>query len=68
MVYNFFDKKTGSVTASQMISNLNEFAQELHKPVIENFKRRKAYARFKNDKWVTDLDKVRQRDHSLLKT
>ena len=51
-----------------MISNLNEFAQELHKPVIENFKRRKAYARFKNDKWVTDLDKVRQRDHSLLKT
>ena len=47
MVYNFFDKKTGSVTTSQMISNLNEFAQELHKPVIENFKRRKVYARFK---------------------
>ena len=68
MVYNFFDKKTGSVTASQMISNLNEFAQELHKPVIENFKRRKEYARFKNDKWATDLDKERQRDHSFLRT
>ena len=38
MVYTFFDKKTGSYGRA----NLNEVvAQELHKPVIKEFERRK---------------------------
>ena len=42
MVYRFFDKKTGSGIG------LNEqLAEELHKPVIKKFKRRKVYASFK---------------------
>ena len=38
MTYTFFDKKTGSR------ANVNEeLAQELPKPAIKNFKRRKVY-------------------------
>ena len=59
MVYNFFDKKSGSVTTSKKRSNLNEFAQKLHKPVIENFRKRKEYERFKNNIWATDLGKTK---------
>ena len=44
MVYNFFDKKTGSG-----MSVNEELAKELHKPVIKNIKRRKVYARFKDN-------------------
>ena len=36
MVYKFFDKKTGSE-----ISVNEELAEELHKPVIKNFKKEK---------------------------
>ena len=43
MVYKFFDKKTGS-----RVSVHEELAQELHKPVIKKFKRKKVYARFKD--------------------
>ena len=47
MVYNFFDEKTGS------IESLNEqVAQELHEPVIKKFKRRRDYARFKDNIWA----------------
>ena len=42
MVYNFFDKKIGSGASVN-----EELAQELHRPVIKKFKRRKVYARFK---------------------
>ena len=50
MVYKFFDKKTGSGT------NLKEqLAEVLHQPVIKKFKRRKVYARFKDNIWSADL-------------
>ena len=50
MVYKFFDKKTGSRV------NVNEqLTEELHKPVIKKFKRRKVYARFKDNIWAADL-------------
>ena len=39
MVYNFFDKKC---TGSGLMSNQN-FPNELHKPIIRKFKRRKVY-------------------------
>ena len=50
MVYRFFDKKTGSGI------NVNEqLAGELHKPVIKESKRRKLYARFKDNVWAENL-------------
>ena len=50
MVYKFFDKKTESGI------NVNEqLGEELHKPVIKNFKRRKVYARFKHNIWAANL-------------
>ena len=52
MVYKFFDKKT----QSGAIASVNEqLAEELHKPVIKNFERRKVYARFKDNIWAADL-------------
>ena len=32
-----------------------EPAEELHKPVIKIFKRRKSYSRFEDNIWVADL-------------
>ena len=50
MVYNFFDKKTESG------ESVNEqLAEQLHKPVTKKFKRRKVYARFKDNIWAADL-------------
>ena len=53
MVYKFFDKKTGS-----RVSVNEQLAEELHKPVIKQFKGRKAYARFKDNIWAADLAKM----------
>ena len=46
MVYKFFDKKTsGSVIKNENISN-KELPEELHKPIIGKFKKRKVYSPF----------------------
>ena len=61
MVYNFFDKKTGSgaMGTSRMRASVNErLVEELHKPVSQKFKRRKVYARFK-DVWAADLAEMK---------
>ena len=50
MIYNFFDKKTGSGKSVN-----EELAQELRKPVIIKFKTRKVYSRFKDHIWAADL-------------
>ena len=50
MVYNFFDKKTGSG-----ISVNKQLAKDLHKSVIKKFNRRKVYARFKDNIWAADF-------------
>ena len=50
MFYKFFDQKTGS----GVIVN-EQLAEEVHKPVIEKFKRRKIYARFKGNISATGL-------------
>ena len=58
MVYNFFDKKTGSgtiVTSKARVSVNERLAEELHKPETKKFKRRKVYARFKYNVWAADL-------------
>ena len=50
MVCKFFDKKTGSG-----INLKEQLAEVLHQPVIKKFKRRKVYARFKDNIWPADL-------------
>ena len=55
MLYKFFDKKAGLRTKANVKSVL---AQEIHKPVLKKFKRRKVYARFKDNVWAADLDEM----------
>ena len=60
MVYKFFDKKsTGSGTAKpsslERISSSSILADELHKPIIKKFKKRKVYSQFKDNIWGVDL-------------
>ena len=50
MAYKVFDKKTGSG-----VSVNEELPQELHKPMIEKFKRKKFCTRFKDNIWAADL-------------
>ena len=53
MVYKFFDKKSmGSGIARDCSSIL---ADELHKPVIKKFNKRKVYSQFKDNIWGVDL-------------
>ena len=50
MVYKLFDKKTksGAIVNEQL-------AEELHKSAIKKLKRRKFYARVKDNIWAADL-------------
>ena len=51
MVYKFFEKKSvGSGIASSSI-----LADELHKPIIRKFNKRKVYLQFKDNIWGVDL-------------
>ena len=50
MIYKFFDKKTGSG-----MSVNEQLTEELNKLVIKKFKRRKVYARLKDNIWAVDL-------------
>ena len=55
MVYKFFDIETfGSSIKNENISN-KELAEELHKPVIRKFKKRKAHLPFVDNIWVVHL-------------
>ena len=51
MVYKFFNKKsTGSGIANSSI-----LVNELHKPIIKKFDKRKVYSQFKDNIWGVDL-------------
>ena len=56
-VYKFFDKRTkGHGLKYNKKLNENEIlGEELHKPIIKNFKRRKVYSSFKDHVWGVDL-------------
>ena len=58
VVYKVFDKKTGS-----WLSVNEQPAEELHKPVIRKFKRKKVCRRFKDNTWASEL----KWDHCLLR-
>ena len=65
MVYNFFDKKskgsgikkdTKSTTEPSALAHSSLIlADELHKPVIKKFNKRKVYSQFKDNIWGVDL-------------
>ena len=55
MVYKFFVKKTcRSGIKNENISN-KELAEELHKPIIRNFNKRKVHSPFIENIWGADL-------------
>ena len=57
MVNKFFDKKStsGSGVANNKIKQNLQLAEELHKPIIRNFKKRTVYSGFKDNIWGADL-------------
>ena len=64
MVYEFFDKKSASLTdksvsgggvANNEIKQNFQLAKELHKPIIRNFKKRTVYSGFRDNIWGADL-------------
>ena len=67
MVYNFFDKKSTAEPSSleRMGSGFKKLkntarsssilADELHKPIIRKFDKRKVYSEFKDNIWGVDL-------------
>ena len=51
-----FDKKSkGSGVANNDIKQYLQLAEELHKPIIRKFKKRKVYSGFKDNIWGADL-------------
>ena len=55
MVYKFFDKRTsGSGIKNENVCNL-ELAEELSKPIVKNFKKRKVNSPFIDNIWVENL-------------
>ena len=59
MVYKFFDKKSALLNKSSGSGIANEpnyqLANELHKPIIKKFKKRKVYSSFRDNIWGVDL-------------
>ena len=55
VVYTFFDQKTsGSGIKNENISN-KQLAEELHKPIIRKFNKRKVHSPFIDNIWGADL-------------
>ena len=58
MVYKFFDSKVASPDKKTVGSGVNEnikLANELHKPIVRKFNKRKVYSSFKDNIWGADL-------------
>ena len=59
LVYRFFDKISKGSGAkhvnTKLIPQNEQLADELHKPIIRKFKKRKVYSAFKDNIWVADL-------------
>ena len=54
MVYKFFDKKSSGSGLANNNENI-QLANELHKPIIRKFNKRKIYSSFKDNIWGVDL-------------
>ena len=55
MVYKFFDKKSTVERTGGGFKSSSILADELHKPVINKFEKRKVYSQFKDNIWRVDL-------------
>ena len=59
MVYNIFDKKSKGSGVKHVNTKLTpqnqQLAEELHKPIIRKFEKRKVHAEFKDNIWGADL-------------
>ena len=57
MVYKCFDKKpkASGIAIKNVIAHNQQLAEELHKPIIKKFKKRKVYSSFKDNIWGADL-------------
>ena len=59
MVYKFFDKKSKGSGVKHVNTKLapqnQQLAEELHKPIIRKFEKRKVHAAFKDNIWGADL-------------
>ena len=55
MVYKIFDKKSKGSGIKNEIKENQQLANELHKPIIRKFKKRKVYSLFKDNIWGVDL-------------
>ena len=63
MVYKFFDKT--SVGSGLVKSNSLKLADELHKPVIRKFNKRKVHSQFKDNIWgegLTDMQSLSKKN------
>ena len=52
-MYKFFNERSKKVLGSGVTNK--QLAEELHKPIIKNFKRRKVHSSFKDNIWRVDL-------------
>ena len=59
MVYKFFGSKVASLDKKTMsgkgMKNNEILAEELHRPVIKKFNKRKVYSQFKDNIWGVNL-------------
>ena len=66
IVYKFFDKKTkgsgvttlANKSATKSTPQNEQLAEEIHKPIIRKFRKRKVYSAFKDNIWTADLANV----------
>ena len=55
MFYKFFDKKTSDSGIKNENMSGQQLAEELHKPIIRKFTKRKVHSTFINNIWGADL-------------
>ena len=55
MVYKFFYKRSSGETVKNEIISNKQLAEELHKPIIRKFKKRKVRSSFIDNVWVIDV-------------
>ena len=56
MVYIFYYKKVDSLGVNIRVKHNEQLAEELHKPILRNFKQRKVYSGFTDNIWGADSD------------
>ena len=66
VVYKFFDKKSASLNKSSGSGIVNDpnyqLANDLHKPIIRKFKKRKVYSYSRDNIWGVDLANMQSRN------